>query len=259
MNSTQEAAFTGRSPDAIVMGKTLRDWAIQDIGETTEALFAWKQAVTGVTGLAISDAIGPDFAFEFEDYFGRVAISEHHAALNKSFVEGAGRLGYPNSTVLDRVDVPGTDAPVLHLAVIATQDNCRALIGFEAGEWFEVHEGALQNALSDIKRQEHFLNKALYALTSHEGFVYGPVTGEAEQLTDRQLAEGLRRGQRWRPASWLADERLKDGWCGAGGEDGDMFIAHRHDGQGGENLYAGLSLGSRLLIAEHGAMWIRIS
>lgn len=262
MSITQVEQFAGRSQDAVVMGKSLRDWSIRDIGETTEALYAWKQAVANETGMTISEAVGASFAAEFEGHFGRIAISEHHVTLNQSFTKGAMLLGYANATVLDRIDVPGADdGLILHLAVITTEEGGRALIGVEDGEWGEYDAVDLEKAISDVKRQEHFLTRALSKLTSPDGFIFGAVTGQPEKVSEALLAEGLKRGQRWRPASWLADKASKDGWCEAGGRGGFLFIVHKNDQEAeiDREVYGDLGLGARHSILQYGDMWVRIS
>lgn len=142
MDSKERKPGHGRYPDVIVMGRPLREWAVEDTGQTTEEMFAWKRAVVNATGSLFDEAVGLSMTERFEIRFERLAEEEHVRGRMAEFEDGARALGFENARITSRIEITPPDGnPRRFFAGVASGET-HALIGLAEGKWriFDIAE-----------------------------------------------------------------------------------------------------------------------
>lgn len=142
MDSKELKPGHGRYPDVIVMGKPLQEWAVEDTGQTTEEMFAWKRAVVNATGSLFDEAVGPSMTARFEIRFERLAEEEHVRGQMAEFEDGARALGFENARITSRIEItPPDGSPRRYFAGVGF-GKTHALIGLDEGKWriFDIAE-----------------------------------------------------------------------------------------------------------------------
>jgi hypothetical protein len=127
----------GTHPDVLVMGRPLREWAVEDTGGSTEEMFAWKRAVATTTGVLFDVAVGPRMAALFELRFEKLADEEHARGLIAEFEEGARSLGYQNARITSRYVIKPTDGSPRRDFGVARVGDAAVVIGRDGGKWRE--------------------------------------------------------------------------------------------------------------------------
>ncbi len=132
----------GKYPDVVVMGKPLREWAVDDTGGTTGEMSAWKQAVAKATGAHFDVAVGPVMSALFDIHFERLADEERQRELITEFEEGARALGFEDPKIISRIVItPPNGGPNRNFAGVGF-GNSHAIIGLDEGRWriFDIAE-----------------------------------------------------------------------------------------------------------------------
>lgn len=143
----------GRCPDLVVMGRTLREWAEGDLGDSTSELGALRDAVVRVTGMDFADAVGPTMVESFNERFEDLVAMEAEEGRYAVFEEGARILGHPEAEVISVIHVRASSAREgRHLAVAGIGDR-RVLFGRVDGMWREfefetLFDGACRKAVA---------------------------------------------------------------------------------------------------------------
>lgn len=142
MNSKEPGPRHGRYPNVIVMGKPLQEWTVEETGQTTEEMFAWKRAVVNATGSLFDEALGPSMTESFEIRFERLAEEEHIRVQTAEFEDGARALGFENAKITSRIEItPPDGSPRRNFAGVGFGET-HAIIGLDEGKWriFDVAE-----------------------------------------------------------------------------------------------------------------------
>lgn len=125
----------GRYPDVIVMGRPLQEWAVEDTGQTTEEMSAWKRAVVNATGSLFEEAVGPSMTARFDIRFERLAEEEHARGQMAEFEDGARALGFEGAKITSRIEItPPDGSPRRYFAGVGSGET-HALIGLDEGKW----------------------------------------------------------------------------------------------------------------------------
>jgi hypothetical protein len=145
MDSQPTRLPRGSHPDVVVKGRPLHEWTVEEVGETTEEMFAWKQAVVKATGALFDEAVGPATAARFQTRFKRLAQEEEKSGRIGEFMEGAIALGHDEARVTDFFYIHAAEGPTRKFAAIRVGGG-KKVIGTENGQWREFDFAELMSA-----------------------------------------------------------------------------------------------------------------
>lgn len=211
--------------DVVVLGKALRDWKVDDTGDTLEDMFAWKHAVKTALpcqGHSLAEVVGAEFADAFEDRYREMVREEQERQADVVFIEGAARLGYEGAKVVYRFIIPhGSWVPDHQYAIMEINEGRRVALGTLKGKWTIFDESHLVDGIARLKRQQDFAYNALQLLhvgssNAHEieEREAAPVeTARGIRMTAEDLLKSMQLNKRWRPATWEGNGLFNGAHC----------------------------------------------